>query len=183
MKHLLNNLTEEEKNSIREQHTGGMNIVTENFSKLIKTKSGDVKPLVNEQQPDSIQPTQPKVGEKQTVKAVINKVASEGIKNVTPQMMSSPQFKGTYSGYVFGGVFNGVNYQWDCSGVEGMSGVRGEVNGEIITETTKNMFASIKKPLSDGNPEIPCVGFYSKSANSNFIIYTTTSGTPKCMYF
>jgi len=49
VKHLLNNLTEQEKNSIREQHTGGMNVVTENFSKLIKTKSGDVKPLVNEQ--------------------------------------------------------------------------------------------------------------------------------------
>ena len=48
MKHLLNDLTEEEKNSIREQHTGGMNVVTENFSKLINTKSGDVKPLVNE---------------------------------------------------------------------------------------------------------------------------------------
>jgi len=36
MKHLLNNLTEDEKNSIRGQHTGGMNVVTENFSKLIK---------------------------------------------------------------------------------------------------------------------------------------------------
>ena len=50
MKHLLNDLTEKEKNSIREQHTGGMNVVTENFSKLINTKSGDVKPLVNEQE-------------------------------------------------------------------------------------------------------------------------------------
>ena len=49
MKHLLNDLTEKEKNSIREQHTGGMNVVTENFSKLINAKSGDVKPLVNEQ--------------------------------------------------------------------------------------------------------------------------------------
>lgn len=48
MKHLLNDLTENEKNSIREQHTGGMNVVTENFSKLINAKSGDVKPLVNE---------------------------------------------------------------------------------------------------------------------------------------
>ena len=50
MKHLLNDLTEEEKNSIREQHTGGMNVVTENFSRLINTKSGDVKPLVTEQE-------------------------------------------------------------------------------------------------------------------------------------
>jgi len=49
MKHLLNDLTEKEKNSIREQHTGGMKVVTENFSKLINAKSGDVKPLVNEQ--------------------------------------------------------------------------------------------------------------------------------------
>jgi hypothetical protein len=48
MKHLLNDLTEQEKNSIREQHTGGMNVVTENFSKLLNTKSGDVKPFVNE---------------------------------------------------------------------------------------------------------------------------------------
>jgi len=50
MKHLLNDLTEKEKNSIREQHTGGMKVVTENFSKLINTKSGDVKPLVNERE-------------------------------------------------------------------------------------------------------------------------------------
>lgn len=49
MKHLLNNLTEEEKNSIREQHTGGKKIVIENFSKLINTKSGDVKTYLGEQ--------------------------------------------------------------------------------------------------------------------------------------
>ena len=48
MKHLLNNLTEEEKNSIRGQHTGGMNVVTENFSKLINTKSGDAKLFLKE---------------------------------------------------------------------------------------------------------------------------------------
>jgi len=50
MKHLLNDLTEKEKNSIREQHTGGMKVVTENFSKLINAKSGNVKPLVNERE-------------------------------------------------------------------------------------------------------------------------------------
>ena len=38
MKHLLNNLTEQEKNSIREQHTGGMEVVTKNFSRLMKLK-------------------------------------------------------------------------------------------------------------------------------------------------
>jgi len=49
MKHILNNLTEEEKNAIREQHSGGMKVMTENFSKLINSKLGDSKPLVNEQ--------------------------------------------------------------------------------------------------------------------------------------
>jgi hypothetical protein len=49
MKHILNNLTEEEKNSIREQHTGGMKVMTENFSKLLNSKLGDSKPLVSEQ--------------------------------------------------------------------------------------------------------------------------------------
>lgn len=49
MKHLLNNLSEEEKNNIRKQHTGGMNVVNENFKKLINYKSGDVKPILNEQ--------------------------------------------------------------------------------------------------------------------------------------
>ena len=34
MKHLLNNLSEEEKNRIREQHTGGMNVFTKKFNKL-----------------------------------------------------------------------------------------------------------------------------------------------------
>jgi hypothetical protein len=49
MKHILNNLTEEEKNSIRQQHIGGMNVVNENFNKLIDSKLGDVQPLINEQ--------------------------------------------------------------------------------------------------------------------------------------
>ena len=49
MKHILNNLSEQEKNSIREQHTGGMKVMTENFHKLLNSKLGDSKPLVNEQ--------------------------------------------------------------------------------------------------------------------------------------
>jgi hypothetical protein len=49
MKHLLNNLSEEEKNKIRGQHTGGMKVNSDNFNKLTESKLGDVKPLVNEQ--------------------------------------------------------------------------------------------------------------------------------------
>jgi len=49
MKHLLNNISEEEKNRIREQHTGGKKIVIENFNKLLNSKLGDAKPLISEQ--------------------------------------------------------------------------------------------------------------------------------------
>ena len=49
MKHILNNMSEEEKNAIREQHTGGMKVMTENFSKLLNSKLGDSKPLLEEE--------------------------------------------------------------------------------------------------------------------------------------
>lgn len=49
MKHLLNNLTEEEKNRIRVQHKDSIKVVTENFSRLINVKSGEIKPLISEE--------------------------------------------------------------------------------------------------------------------------------------
>lgn len=54
MKHILNDMSEQEKNSIREQHSGGMKVMTENFSKLINSKLGDSKPLV-EQKEDTLE--------------------------------------------------------------------------------------------------------------------------------
>lgn len=53
MKHLLNDLSDEEKNRIREQHTGGKKIVIENFDKLVNTKLGDAKPFLLEQTEDA----------------------------------------------------------------------------------------------------------------------------------
>ena len=50
MKHLLNNLSEEEKNSIREQHEGGMKLETSRFKTLLENKSGNVKPLVENEE-------------------------------------------------------------------------------------------------------------------------------------
>jgi len=52
MKHLLNNLSDEEKNSIREQHTGGMKVVNERFSEMVNKVLGDAKPFLSEQQLD-----------------------------------------------------------------------------------------------------------------------------------
>ena len=50
MKHILNDLSEQEKNRIREQHTGGMNVMTESFSRLLNAKLGNAKPLISEQE-------------------------------------------------------------------------------------------------------------------------------------
>jgi hypothetical protein len=48
MKHLLNSMSEQEKNAIREQHTGGMKLSNEKFRNLVEGKLGDVKTLVKE---------------------------------------------------------------------------------------------------------------------------------------
>ena len=49
MKNLLNDLSNEEKNRIREQHEGGIKIDNSKFKKLIENKLGSSKPLVSEQ--------------------------------------------------------------------------------------------------------------------------------------
>lgn len=48
MKHLLNDMSLEEKNSIREQHEGGIKIDTSKFKSLIESKLGNSKPLVDQ---------------------------------------------------------------------------------------------------------------------------------------
>ena len=54
-------MSEDEKNSIREQHTGGMNVMVEKFNRLLKTKSGDVKPLINEQHKEPVKTYDPSI--------------------------------------------------------------------------------------------------------------------------
>jgi hypothetical protein len=261
MKHLLNDLSEKEKNSIREQHTGGIKIVNENFSKLINATLGDSKPLVNEQNEYTVKRIQGLVadGYKETSQinlpdgvyqmggsgyqvnimspkdenvftgyiiltengirglwkgpinitnkqanggpaiykiffkesgykpsdnsdivnkeTITTKVASEGLKNVTTEMISSPPFKGVYGGFQFGGVFKGIDYKWDCKGVEGFGGVRSMEDGQIISETIENMISSLKLQLTDIQPNSPSVGFYGEY--SKFIIYLSKDGKVK----
>ena len=92
MKHILNNLTEEEKNAIREQHTGGMKVMTENFSKLLNSKLGDSKPLVSEQS----QPSQYKVG--QVIKAQRDKDNQMYTLKVSQVVPDSTHIAATISG-------------------------------------------------------------------------------------
>jgi hypothetical protein len=62
MKHILNNISQEEKNRILEQHRGGKSIDTTRFKALLESKSGNVKPLIMER-PTGTQPN-PSVGTK-----------------------------------------------------------------------------------------------------------------------
>lgn len=50
MKHLLNNLSNEEKNRIREQYEGGLSVYNSRFKQLMESKLGNVKPLIMEQE-------------------------------------------------------------------------------------------------------------------------------------
>ena len=52
MKHILNNITEEEKRSILNQYEGKLNLFTENFAKLSNSKLGNVKPIITESEED-----------------------------------------------------------------------------------------------------------------------------------
>jgi len=49
MKHILNEMSDEERNSIRSQHTGSLQVQTEKFKALVEKKLGEAKPLINEQ--------------------------------------------------------------------------------------------------------------------------------------
>ena len=46
MKHLLNNISQEDKNRILEQHRGGKSIDTTRFKVLLESTMGNVKPLI-----------------------------------------------------------------------------------------------------------------------------------------
>jgi len=97
MKHLLNNLTEQEKNSIREQHTGGMEVVTKNFSRLMNGKRGDSKPLVSEQEPTTDQ----------------NRYNTAGYKEVTDINLPDGTYIGNPDGYSKDASDKNLNYVSD----------------------------------------------------------------------
>ena len=106
---------------------------------------------------------------------VINKVATEGLKNITPAMISSPPFTGTFSAYTLTGNFNGVDYTWVFNGVEGISGIRGEEVGQVGTDMVENVFKTVP---ADAKPNTPALQFVGKYG-TKFNVYTTMNGKAK----
>jgi hypothetical protein len=252
MKNLLNNLSNEEKNRIRAQHKGGVQINLPRFNTLLESTMGNVKPLISENTPTSGTPVTAttinlpdgnylgsgsgnvydildlngnatgysvranksirgmkdddpvtltggiptsetwgqggtysfkNVGYDSTkgntqVQTLTCNMATDGITNVTPEMISSPPFKGNYSGYVISGTFKGINYRWDGMGVTTMNGIRGSVDGEILTEN--NSYLS-QQGITDADPTGTWVGF--NGGGFNFACYKSTAGGVKCSKF
>jgi hypothetical protein len=54
MKHLLNDMSQDEMNSIREQHTGGKELTIENFSNMVNKKLGEVPTILSESEPTMV---------------------------------------------------------------------------------------------------------------------------------
>ena len=120
-------------------------------------------------------------------KTITNKVASEGLKNVTTQMVDGLAFEGWWISYEFGGTFNGINYEWNCNGVEGMpespkGTTRGMRDGRIISGNNSKFQEQLEGKITDAIPNGVWVGFYEND-DHGFILYVTTSNKPKVTNF
>jgi hypothetical protein len=116
--------------------------------------------------------------------SLTNNVAKEGLKNVTPQMVESPPFDGTIGAYSFGGTFNGVEYLWNCNGVEDMGGVRGfDIPGKVISDKNEILSQLTKEEVTDAQKGGNFIGFVTNGSRGGFVIYTTTSNKPKCINY
>jgi hypothetical protein len=106
MKHILNNLSNEEKNSIREQYNGGMSVDTSKFKRLLESVGGNVKPLVTEQVSNSIVKIQKNFGgipdENFFMLAQKVKGSNGFIYNCTDKVMRVGDGPGTYKAEDFG---------------------------------------------------------------------------------
>jgi len=128
--------------------------------------------------------TTPVSGQTKQSKSMTNNVAKEGLKNVTPQMVESPPFDGTMGAYSFGGTFNGVEYLWDCNGVEGKGGVRGfDIPGKVISDKNEILSQLTKEEVTDAQKGGNFIGFVTNGTRGGFVIYTTTSNKPKCINY
>jgi hypothetical protein len=88
MKHLLNNLSSDEKNNIREQYEGGMSIDTSKFKKLLETKLGDAKPLINED--ETVSDLERKQLSDKMIKDIVDKYYLDDVVNPTTKVPYQP---------------------------------------------------------------------------------------------
>jgi hypothetical protein len=154
MKHILNNLSEEEKNAIREQHEGGMKVITENFSKLLNSKLGDVKPLVNEQ---TIASNVLSGSSQKAVKQVFDSCRNAGqspinTNKIVDRIYKAVQGIGTDEDSIFAALTATKDFQTFCSAVKNYKTTYGtdlysDLDGDIDEETVWSQISRILRGL------------------------------------
>jgi len=176
MKHILNNMSEEEKNSIREQHTGGMKVMTENFNKLLNSKLGDSKPLVEQGVPKTATPTKPATpSPKQTSLPLTNKTVNlyYDAKNVNFYKTATIKTVNTGSdGLVYLFLTNGAKITFNCLYKTSLDYEEPTEQGTEINERVYNtpLIAHLSKTYctaSSGGASVPKADFASNSSNTN----------------
>jgi hypothetical protein len=175
MKHILNNLSDEEKNAIREQHTGGMKVMTENFSKLINSKLGDSKPLVNEQTiASNILSGSSQKAVKQVFDSCRNVTVSSNpfLNSVADSIYKSIQGMGTDETEIFKAFTNVRDINAFCSvnkiyqktyGTDLYSDLDGDIDEENLWAQISRVLRSLKpttgaKPTGNAQRTNPAVG-------------------------
>jgi hypothetical protein len=167
MKHILNNLSEEEKNAIREQHSGGMKVMTENFNKLLNSKLGDAKPLVNEQvlpqRPNTVRGLPIMTFKNKTVNVYFDPNNTKLLKRVT--LMSEPKMSN--DGVITIDSNSGHNLEFNCSNPKQLR-IKTE-EGTYENAYNNNLIKSLVKTYcskSSSGVSVPKSDFASNSSNT-----------------
>ena len=158
MKHLLNNLTEQEKNSIREQHTGGMEVVTKNFSRLMNGKSGDSKPLIKEQDDDKF------------LEGHVANVTKDGYKQVNKISLPDGEYKKQGSGYQVN-LYDSDGKTFTGYVIVTTSGIRGAWNNQPENVTNGTIRDAYKIFFKDSGYKGPSEEKPIKTIKTKELIY------------
>jgi hypothetical protein len=191
MKHILNNLTEQEKKAIREQHTGGMKVSTDKFNHLLESKLGDVKPILSEQKSNLGMKSIDK--DKNTFKEVVKFLKLKGLNGFKfkesiegdeslgiilelPQDRTSTMWVEPDGEYLIakkGKVFEEGKWNWDGMKLS-LVGKKG------MSEQTEPPLKKVP-PISDKTQDLigKTVNIYSDPENRNFRFTTTIQNVYK----
>jgi hypothetical protein len=169
MKHILNNLSNEEKNSIREQHTGGMNVITENFSKLINSKLGDSKPLVEmEEMPEGMFSRELSKTDK----------LKRDIDDAISRKIASPKTTGVPGKWSYGEEEK--SFEQILNDIENVvSRYRGEESESFVSEQSinyKQEYVNLGKKLQKKYPEICKYDTIKKNKDGSSVSRLNTGG-------
>jgi hypothetical protein len=119
--------------------------------------------------------------EEQIKKTITCNLSTDGIKNVTPEMISADprEFFGQYNKYKLEGEFKKKRYVWDGTGVPGFGdGGEGYARGYILTGNNSSL---TEDGITDAEPNGVWIGF--NGSGLKFFCYKSTEGSLKCSNF